>query len=80
VIFHQGYVQLRRLRALGDPGGFWLIGAIVGLVGMLGHGIVDTVWFRPEVNTLWWLNVAIIASFYTYQQKLAAADDPAIED
>jgi len=25
---------------------------------MLGHNVGDTVWYRPEVNTLWWLMVA----------------------
>jgi hypothetical protein len=23
------------------------------------------VWYRPQVNTLWWMAVAIIASFYS---------------
>jgi putative inorganic carbon (HCO3(-)) transporter len=32
---------------------------------MLAHGTVDTIWFRPEVNTLWWLMVALIASYWT---------------
>jgi putative inorganic carbon (HCO3(-)) transporter len=32
---------------------------------MIAHGFVDTVWYRPEVNMLWWLMVAIIASFYS---------------
>jgi len=31
---------------------------------MLGHNVGDTVWYRPEVNTLWWLMVALIASYY----------------
>jgi putative inorganic carbon (HCO3(-)) transporter len=49
--------------------GFWLIGAIATLVGMMAHGFVDTVWYRPEVNMLWWLMVAIIASFYSNSQQ-----------
>jgi len=49
--------------------GFWLIGAIATLVGMMTHGFVDTVWYRPEVNMLWWLMVAIIASFYNNSQQ-----------
>jgi putative inorganic carbon (HCO3(-)) transporter len=35
------------------------------MFGILSHGLVDTVWYRPEVSTLWWLMVAIIASYYT---------------
>ena len=31
--------------------------------GLMGHGLVDTVWYRPQINTLWWLMVAIIASY-----------------
>lgn len=49
---------------LKSDGGFWLIAAISTLAGMMAHGFVDTVWYRPEVNMLWWLMVAIIASFY----------------
>jgi putative inorganic carbon (HCO3(-)) transporter len=64
VIFNQGIQQLRRLRALANRDGFWLVGAIAAISGMLAHGIVDTVWYRPEVSTLWWLMVAIVASYY----------------
>jgi putative inorganic carbon (hco3(-)) transporter len=67
VTFNQGYVQLKRLRQISDREGFWLIGAIAALGGMLGHGCVDTVLYRPAVYTLWWLAIAIIASFYVYQ-------------
>ncbi|MBW4442761.1 MAG: IctB family putative bicarbonate transporter [Plectolyngbya sp. WJT66-NPBG17] len=69
VTFNQGFVQLRRVRALGDRDGFWLIGAITAMAGMLGHGTVDTVWYRPEVSVLWWLNVALIASYYVPQAE-----------
>lgn len=64
VTFTQGFLQLRRLRAIADADGFWLIGAITTMAGMLGHGIVDTVWYRPEVSVLWWLSVALVASYY----------------
>jgi putative inorganic carbon (HCO3(-)) transporter len=40
------------------------MGAIAAMFGMLSHNLFDTVWYRPEVNTLWWLMVALIASFY----------------
>ena len=70
VTFNQGWIQLQRLRSLGSREGFWLMGAIATLVGMLGHGLVDTVWYRPQVNTLWWLTIALIASYYTYQHTV----------
>ena len=64
VTLNQGLLQLRRLRQMGDPQGYWLMAAITIVVGMMGHGLVDTVWYRPQVNTLWWLAVAIVSSFY----------------
>ncbi len=67
VTFNQGVQQVRRMRALANPDGFWLIGAIAAMTGILSHGFVDTVWYRPEINTLWWLMVAIIASYYSAQ-------------
>lgn len=65
VTFNQGLLQLQRLRSLGSQEVYWLIGGIATLLGMLAHGTVDTVWYRPEVNTLWWLMVALIASYCT---------------
>lgn len=64
VTFNQGWIQLQRLRKTGNRQGFWLIGAIATLLGILAHNTVDTVWYRPEINTLWWLMVALIASYY----------------
>ncbi|MDT9197171.1 IctB family putative bicarbonate transporter [Limnospira fusiformis KN01] len=64
VTFNQGWLQLKRLREWEDPNGFWLIAAIATLAGMLAHGLFDTVLYRPQVNTLWWLMVALIASYY----------------
>jgi len=65
VAFNTAFLQMRRLRQLRNVEGFWLIGAIAILSGMLAHGTVDTVWYRPEVNTLWWLIVGLIASYWT---------------
>ncbi|GAB1538672.1 IctB family putative bicarbonate transporter [Scytonema sp. NUACC21] len=64
VIFNTAFLQLRRLRELNSVDGFWVIGAIAALTGTLAHNTVDTVWFRPEVNTVWWLMVGLIASYY----------------
>jgi putative inorganic carbon (hco3(-)) transporter len=65
VTVNTAFMQVRRLRQSRNIEGFWLIGAFATLVGMLAHGVVDTIWFRPEVNTLWWLMVALIASYWT---------------
>ena len=67
--FYQGIQQLRRLRMDMDAQGYWLIGAIATCFGMLVHGLVDTVWYRPQVSTLWWMCMAIIASFYIPRQQ-----------
>jgi putative inorganic carbon (HCO3(-)) transporter len=71
VTLRQGWLQLQRLRELRNTQGLWLMAAIATIVGMLAHGSVDTVWYRPQVNTLWWLMMAMIASFY---QRLPKSD------
>jgi putative inorganic carbon (hco3(-)) transporter len=65
VTVNTAFLQMQRLRQSRSVEGFWLIGAFATLLGMLAHGTVDTIWFRPEVNTLWWLMVALIASYWT---------------
>jgi putative inorganic carbon (hco3(-)) transporter len=64
VTFNCGVQGLARLRKSGDTQAFWLIAAIVSMVATLCQGAVDTVWYRPAIQTLWWLVVGIIASFY----------------
>ena len=60
----QGWNAIQRLRQLGNRDSLWLIAAIASLFGMIAHGLVDTVLYRPEVNTLWWLMFGMIASYY----------------
>jgi putative inorganic carbon (HCO3(-)) transporter len=74
ITLNQGWIQLKRLRELRNPQGFWLIAGISILVGMLGHGLVDTVWYRPQVNTLWWLMIALIASYYQPKPKTVSEE------
>ncbi|WP_338441466.1 IctB family putative bicarbonate transporter [Synechococcus elongatus IITB4] len=66
--------QLTRLRRDRDPQSFWLIASLAGLAGMLGHGLFDTVLYRPEVSTLWWLCIGSIASFWQPQATVLPAD------
>ena len=63
-IFRQAWIALNRLRSDRDSSGLWIIAAIATLVGMMVHGLVDTVWYRPQVQLLWWLAIALISSFY----------------
>ncbi|MEO0456112.1 MAG: IctB family putative bicarbonate transporter [Cyanobacteria bacterium P01_A01_bin.114] len=67
--FYQGFKQIQRLRDTLNPQGYWLIAAIAGQVGVLVQGLFDTVWYRPQVSTLWWLTMAVIASFYVSRQQ-----------
>lgn len=63
-IFRQAWIALNRLRNNRDSSGLWIIAAIATIVGLMTHGLVDTVWYRPQVQLLWWLAIAIISSFY----------------
>jgi putative inorganic carbon (HCO3(-)) transporter len=38
----------------------YLITAIVSLAGMLVHGFVDTVFFRPQIQFIFWMMVSVI--------------------
>jgi len=73
-----GWRRIQEMRAAGDREGFWLLGALASMVGMLSHGLVDTVWYRPQISTLWWLMLAIVASYYLFQPKSAAASEEEI--
>jgi putative inorganic carbon (HCO3(-)) transporter len=64
VTLNCGVQGLIRLRQVKDSQAFWLIAAIVSMVGLICQGATDTVWYRPELQTLWWLCVGMIASFY----------------
>jgi putative inorganic carbon (hco3(-)) transporter len=70
VVLQRGWVQLQRLREDHQREGFWLIAALSVIVGMLIHGTVDTIWYRPEVATLWWFMVAIVTSYGSGPSKL----------
>lgn len=74
VTITQGVRQITYLRDSNDAQGFWLIGAIAAMAGILTHGFVDTVFHRPEVSTLWWFAIAIIASHYRERGLLHSQD------
>ncbi len=64
-VFGQAWRSLKQLRQDQNTQAYWLMGAIATLPGELGQGLFDTVFYRPEVNTLWWLAIGLIASFYS---------------
>jgi putative inorganic carbon (hco3(-)) transporter len=69
VTFNCGIRSLARLRQNRDIQVVWLMAAIVSMVGLICQGFSDTVWYRPEIQTLWWLVVGIIASFYQVMER-----------
>jgi putative inorganic carbon (hco3(-)) transporter len=64
-LFQQGWVQMQRFRAEQSTEGLWLIAVLVSICGLLIHSTVDTVLYRPQVFTLWWLLVAIVTSYFS---------------
>ncbi|MNL44965.1 hypothetical protein D3C87_1675770 [compost metagenome] len=38
----------------------WATAAIAALVGLMIHGMVDTVFYRPSVQILFWLTLAVV--------------------
>ncbi|NET10052.1 MAG: putative bicarbonate transporter, IctB family [Merismopedia sp. SIO2A8] len=69
VTISQGWIALQRLRQSWEQEGMWLMAAIATIVGMMVHGAVDTVWYRPQVSVLWWFMVAIVASYCAHSQE-----------
>ena len=74
VTFGQGWRQLQHLREQQSRQGYWLIAALATMVGMLVHGLVDTIWYRPQVSILWWLMLALVASYYASKPKALAPE------
>jgi len=35
---------------------------LISIIGMMMHGIVDTVWFRPQIQFVFWLMIAILST------------------
>jgi len=57
VLFSRG---LRRLSQESTSEAIFLIGAISACVAPLFHGLVDTIWYRPQPQMLFWLAASII--------------------
>ena len=69
----QATKQLQRLRRAQDRHGYWLIAALATIIGLMFQGLFDTVWYRPQVNSLWWFAIAIIAGIATSQPPGSAS-------
>ncbi|HEY9688367.1 MAG TPA: IctB family putative bicarbonate transporter [Coleofasciculaceae cyanobacterium] len=64
MVAYQGWRAITVLRQRQTSQGYWLLAALATIAGMLSHGLVDTVWYRPQVSTLFWLMLALVAGFY----------------
>lgn len=81
MVVYQGWRAMTVLRQSQAGQGYWLLAALATIAGMLAHGLVDTVWYRPQVSTLFWLMLALVAGFYQPPATaLAAAIDHDIDD
>ncbi|WP_448561338.1 IctB family putative bicarbonate transporter [Trichothermofontia sp.] len=63
VTLTQAWRQVQGLRARDPLELPWVLATIATLLGMLAHGLVDTVWYRPQIAMLWWLTIALIACY-----------------
>lgn len=72
---NRGVRRIQILKANNSTQGFWLMAAIAAMAGIMAHGVVDTVWYRPEINTLWWFMVALLASQYPSETPKATPED-----
>ena len=69
-IINQGIQKINKLKNDKNSHGIWIIAAVAAIVGLLMQGLFDTVWYRPQVNTLWWFLVALIASQHKSKEKI----------
>jgi putative inorganic carbon (HCO3(-)) transporter len=74
-IFGQGIQTIKTFRMQQKIDGLWLAGAIAAMTGLLVQGCFDTVWYRPQVSTLWWLMVGIIAAYYPHIRQNSNPDN-----
>ena len=73
------WVQLSAIR---HPAALWVGAGLAAGAGLMVHGLVDTVWYRPQVQMLWWLSVALISSQLVERSAIAAnpeAELPSVE-
>ncbi len=58
---HQGWRQLKGAMATPGGKGWPQISVMAAVVGLGAHGLVDTIFLRPEVQLIWWLCLAFLA-------------------
>ncbi|MGQ9866499.1 MAG: IctB family putative bicarbonate transporter [Pseudanabaenaceae cyanobacterium] len=43
-------------------GGWWVGVALCAVAGTMTHGLTDTMWYRPPVQLVWWLTIALLVT------------------
>ena len=57
-----GFIGLIINKAVKNLSNFYVLAALISIIGILIHGIVDTVFFRPQIQFTFWIMVAVIRS------------------
>lgn len=52
----------------------WAAAACATLVGLMVHGLVDTVFFRPAIQLVFWMTLALVTGLYKLPSALPATD------
>ena len=84
-VIYQGWIALNHLRRDRNMDGLWVIAAIAAIAGMMVHGLFDTVWYRPQVQLLWWLAIALVSSLVSDlnsapSDPIEAANDDLVQE
>ena len=58
----KGFGQLKAAVAARGERGWPQISVMAAVVGLGAHGLVDTIFLRPEVQLIWWLCIAFLAT------------------
>lgn len=59
-----GFIVLLIKYALKNVSNIYVLAALISIIGILTHGIVDTVFFRPQIQFTFWIMAAIIRGIY----------------
>ncbi len=64
-----GFVALIIKYAIKNLKNIYVLAALVSITGILLHGFVDTVFFRPQIQFTFWIMVATIRGFYDTREN-----------
>ena len=63
-----GFIMFTIKTALKKSGSIYVLAALISIIGILIHGFVDTVFFRPQIQFTFWIMAAVIRSSYVREQ------------